>query len=99
MPVVGILGSGTNKMIPIGAFYGLRFELTVDAVQNYCKPFAGNANAGLMISLATITEFEFVGNVIKLSPEAQSVIEMANPQKIHIRSQTYRQATNQLGAP
>jgi hypothetical protein len=23
MPVIGILGSGTNKMIPIGAFYGL----------------------------------------------------------------------------
>jgi hypothetical protein len=52
----------------------------------------------LQISGAIISEFEFVGNVIELSPEAQSVIEMANPQKIHIRSQTYRQATSQLGA-
>jgi hypothetical protein len=98
MPILGILGSGTNKMIPIGAFYGLRFELTMDAPANYVKPFAGAATANLQIQSATITEFEFVGNVIELSPEAQSVIEMANPQKIHIRSQTYRQATNQLTA-
>jgi hypothetical protein len=96
IPLIGILGSGTSKMIPIGAFYGLRFELTMDNYTNYTKFVAGtNTN---LVTGATISEFEFVGNVIELSPEAQGLIEMANPEKIHIKNQSYRQASNSLAA-
>ena len=92
-PLIGILGSGTDKMIPIGAIYGLRFELTCDAVSNFVKAVTANVVPGY-----TISEVEFVGQVIELSPESQSIIENANPDKIHIRSQTYRQASNILNA-
>ena len=93
IPLIGILGSGCNKMIPIGAFYGLRFELTMDTAANYILSYTANSPGG-----PTISEFEFVGNVIELSPEAQALVDMANPDKIHIRSQTYRQASNTLGS-
>lgn len=93
IPLIGILGSGTNKMIPIGAMYGLRFELTMDTAANYILSYTANIPGG-----PTITEFEFVGNVIELSPEAQALVDMANPDKIHIRSQTYRQSSNTLAA-
>jgi hypothetical protein len=96
IPLIGILGSGTSKMIPIGSFYGLRFELTMDNYTNYTK-FTNGTNTNVVTG-ATISEFEFVGNVIELSPEAQGLIEMANPEKIHIRSQSYRQASNSLAA-
>ena len=92
-PLIGILGSGTDKMIPIGAIYGLRFELTCDAVANFVKAVTAN-----VVPSYTISEVEFVGQVIELSPESQSLIESANPDKIHIRSQTYRQASNILNS-
>ena len=68
IPIIGILGSGTDKMFPIG------------------------------VTGCTISDVEFVANIIELSPESQSLIEVANPQKIHIRSQSYRQASNFLSA-
>jgi len=94
IPLIGILGSGTDKMFPIGAIYGLRFELTMDSYSNFTKLFTGTNQ----VSGCTISDVEFVANVIELSPESQSLIEMANPQKIHIRSQSYRQASNYLSA-
>lgn len=94
IPIIGILGSGTDKMFPIGAIYGLRFELTMDAFQNFTKLETGT----LGLTNCTIFDVEFVANVIELSPESQSLIEQANPQKIHIRSQSYRQASNFLSA-
>lgn len=94
MPVMGVLGSGSSKMIPIGEVYGLRYELTVDNWTNYAKAFAGtNRVSGVVIS-----EFEFVGNVIELSPEANALVQAQNPSHIRIRSQTYRQASNTLSA-
>ena len=91
IPLVGILGSGTDKFLPIGALFGLRLELTMDTMSRYV--FASTAN---ILTSATITEFEFVGTVIELAPEAQMLIEQANPEKIHIRTATYRQASNSL---
>jgi hypothetical protein len=96
MPLIGILGSGTDKMIPIGAIYGLRLELTMDNYANFTKLFVGTA--GHIMGDCSITEFEFVANVIELGPEAQALIEQANPEKIHIRSNTYRQASSSLPA-
>ena len=93
MPLIGILGSGTDKFIPIGALYGLRFELTLDTLSRYTIAMTANT-----LTSVSISEFEFVGNVIELSPEAQMLIEQANPEKIHIRSSTYRQASNILAA-
>jgi hypothetical protein len=97
MPVIGILGSGTSsKMIPIGEIYGLRYELTMDSYTNFTK-FTTGTNTNVVTS-CKITDFEFVGNVIELSPEANALIQAQNPEKIRIRSQTYRQASNQLPA-
>ena len=92
IPLIGILGSGTDKMWPLGAIYGLRFELTMDSFANFTKQFGGT----VALTGCTITDVEFVANVIELSPESQALIETANPQKIHIRSQSYRQASNFL---
>jgi hypothetical protein len=87
-PIIGILGTGTDKMFPIGNIFGLRFELTVDDYANFTKAVTANTISGF-----TISEVEFVANVIELSPEAYSLIAQANPEKIHIRSQTYRQSS------
>ena len=92
-PLIGILGTGTDKMFPIGNIFGLRFELTVDDYVNFTKATTANAVSGF-----TITDVEFVANVIELSPEAQSLITQANPEKIHIRSQTYRQSSAVLSS-
>jgi hypothetical protein len=87
-PLIGILGTGTDKMFPIGNIFGLRFELTVDDYANFTKAVTANTISGF-----TISEVEFVANVVELSPEAYSLIAQANPEKIHIRSQTYRQSS------
>ena len=96
IPIIGILGSGTDKMFPIGAIYGLRFELTMDTFTNFTKCEVSGTTLG--VTGCTISDVEFVANIIELSPESQSLIEVANPQKIHIRSQSYRQASNFLSA-
>lgn len=87
-PLIGILGSGTDKMIPLGHLNGLRLELTCDDVLNFTQNITANRFSGY-----TISDFEFVGNIIELSPEANVLIAQANPEKIYIRSQTYRQAS------
>ena len=87
-PMIGILGSGTDKMIPLGALNGIRLELTCDDVLNFT-----NTISAVKLSGYTISDFEFVGQVIELSPEANSLIAQANPEKIYIRSQTYRQSS------
>jgi hypothetical protein len=94
IPLCGILGSGTDKMFPIGSIYGLRFELTMDSYANFTKLFLGTSQ----VSGCIISDVEFVANIIELSPESQSLIEMANPQKMHIRSQSFRQASNALAS-
>ena len=91
IPVIGILGSGTDKMLPIGAFYSLRLELTMDSFSNFVIDSTANKT-----TLCTISEVEFVGNVIELSSDSQSLIETQNPSKIHIRSQSFRTSTNNL---
>ena len=93
IPLIGILGSGTSKFIPVGKFYGLRFELTCDAIANFTVPTTANKLSGY-----TISEVEFVSQYIELAPEAQMLIDMANPERIHIRSQSYRQASNILNS-
>lgn len=92
--LIGILGSGTSdKMIPIGEVYGLRYELTMDNFTNFTRTTAGAGVTG-----CTISDFEFVANIIELSPEANALIIQQNPDKIRIRSQTYRQSSNTLGS-
>ena len=91
IPLIGILGSGTDKMLPIGAFYSLRLELTMDSFSNFVIDSTANKT-----TLCTISEVEFVGNVIELSSDSQSLIETQNPSKIHIRSQSFRTSTNNL---
>ena len=91
LPLIGILGSGSDKMIPVGNLFGLRLELTMDAYANFTVSKTGGAVTG-----CTISEFEFVGNYVELDSAPQSIIEAQNPQKIYIRSQSYRTATNTL---
>jgi len=35
MPLIGILGSESDKMIPVGAFYSLRLELLINSFSNF----------------------------------------------------------------
>ena len=93
IPIIGILGSGTNKMFPIGEIYGLRIEWTMDQFANFAKVFAGTN-----VTDCVISDVEFCANVIELAPEANALIQAQNPEKIRIRSQTYRQASNNLTA-
>jgi hypothetical protein len=95
IPLIGILGSGTSKLIPVGKLLSLRLELTVDAFANFTKnttPGTGD------ISSCTISNVEFVANYIRLSPEAEAIINQQNPEKIHIRTQTWRQTSGQIGS-
>ena len=91
IPVIGILGSGTDKMIPTGAFSSLRYELTMDDWTKFTTYFA---SASYKITGLTISDVEFVAQVVELDNEPQSLIEAQNPGKIHIRTQSYRTATN-----
>ena len=96
LPLIGILGSGTDKFIPIGDFYSLRFELTMDTYTNFTVLLT--ATGANKVSGCTISEVEFCGQVVELDASPQSMIEQANPDKIYIRSQSYRTATNFLPA-
>ena len=96
IPIIGILGSGCEKFIPIGDFYSLRYELTMDAYGNFTIPLVQTA-AGLVTG-CTISEVEFCGQVVELDATPQSMIEQANPDKIYIRANSYRTATNYLPA-
>jgi len=91
IPLIGILGSGTDKFLPIGDFYSLRYELTMDAFANFTAGITANK-----VASCTISEVEWCGQVIELDGGPQSMIEQANPNVIHIRSQSYRTATNFL---
>ena len=91
LPLIGVLGSGSDKMIPVGSIYGLRLELTMDNFANFTVSKTGGAVTG-----CTISEVEFVGSIIELDAQPQSLIEAQNPQKIHIRSQSYRTSTASL---
>lgn len=93
IPLIGILGSGTNKMFPIGEIYGLRVEWVVDSFTNFTRAFAGTN-----VTDCTISDVELCANIIELSPEANALVQQQNPEKIRIRSQTYRQASNTLPA-
>jgi hypothetical protein len=63
MPLIGILGSGTEKLFPLGAIYGMRFELTMDNFANFTKCCVSSANNG--VTGCTISDVEFVANVIE----------------------------------
>jgi len=93
IPLIGVLGSGTDKMIPIGAFASLRYELTLD---DYTKFTQYAASASYKITGLTVSDVEFVGQIVELENDSQTLIEQQNPGKIHIRTQTYRTATNSL---
>ena len=71
----------------------------MDNFTNFTRAVAGNPVAGTStgVTACKLTDFEFVGNVIELSPEAHALVIAQNPDKIRIRSQTYRQASNSLG--
>jgi len=98
IPIIGILGSGTDKMIPVGLFNSLRFELTLDdytAFTNYNSPATLTQNK---LASMTITDVEFVGQIVELDNDSQSLIDAQNPGKIHIRTQSYRTSSNNISA-
>ena len=90
LPLIGILGSGTDKMFPTGNIYSLRVELTMDAFTNFTVAATAAGSVGSCI----ISEVEFVGQVIELDAQPQSIIASQNPDLIHIRSQSYRTSSN-----
>ena len=92
LPIIGILGSGTDKLFPTGNIYSLRVELTMDSFVNFTLA----ATAGGSVQTCVISEVEFVGQVIELDAQPQSIIQSQNPNLIHIRSQSYRTASNYL---
>ena len=95
IPIIGILGSGTDKFIPTGAFNSLRYELTLDSYLNFTQYLT---SLTYKITGLTISDVEFVAQVVELDNDSQSLIEAQNPGKIHIRTQSYRTATNTLAS-
>jgi hypothetical protein len=94
----GIVGSPLDKFLPLGKLYGLRYELTTDSFANMTQlvvSTTGIVGANKITSM-TISDVEFVANIIELSPEAQAIIDAQNPQKTYIRTQSYRQASNNI---
>ena len=96
VPIIGILGCLTTKMIPLSKVAGIRYELTMDSFANFTAP-----KAAAIVNTVTgcvITDFEFVGNVVELSPSSQAIVDSLNPEKIFIRSQSYIQTSSSLPA-
>ena len=81
-------------MFPIGEIFSLRSEYTLDQLANYTVLTSGTH----ALTNVTISEFECVANVIELSPEAGALIDQQNPEKLHIRAQSYREASNGIAA-
>ena len=94
LPIVGLLGSGCDKFFPIGNIHSLRYELTMDAITN----FTLQATALSAIATCTLSEIEFVGQVVELDQQPYSIIQAQNPNFIHLRCQSYRTATNYLAS-
>ena len=93
IPIIGILGHGTNKLIPVGEISGLRFELTLDALTNFTLGVTANK-----LATFTLSNIEFVANYINLDSSSLELIHSLNPQYLHIRTQTYKETTNFLPA-
>jgi len=93
IPLIGILGCSTSKMIPTGAFQSLRYELTLD---DYTKFTTNLSSTTFKLTSCVLSDLEFVGQVVELENDAQSLIEAQHPNKIHIRTQSYRTSTNTL---
>lgn len=92
----GVLGClATEKLFPIGAIYGCRLEMTVDNFSNFFKAVSTATTAP---TGCTLSEVELVYNVIELSPDAQALIDHANPDKLRIRTTSYRYTSNVLAA-
>jgi len=70
LPIIGILDSGTDKRFSVGNIYSLKIELTMDsfAISTVSATGAGSIGA------CTISEVEFVGKVIELDAQPQSII-------------------------
>jgi hypothetical protein len=90
-PLIGILGSGTNKLLPVGKIFGIRLELTLDIPANFIMNTTANG-----ITSYTISEIEFVANYVTLGPESQMLVDRLNPDKIHIRTQSWKQTAGVL---
>ena len=93
VPLIGILGANSDKMIPVGKILGLRLELTCDVPANFIAATTAN-----LVSQYVISEIEFVGNYITLGPESQAIIDKLNPQRIIIRSQSWKQTSANIAA-
>jgi len=96
VPLIGILGSGTDKLIPVGKIFGLRLELTCDTPSNFITLLT--ATAANNVSQYVISEIEFVGNYVTLGAESEALVNSMNPDKIHIRTQSWRQTAAVLPA-
>jgi len=95
-PLIGILGSGTTKLIPVGKIFGIRLEMTLDIPANFIAYVGGTANVTSTSLSYTISEIEFVANYITLGPESQMLVDRLNPDKIHIRTQSWKQTAGVL---
>jgi len=59
LPLISLIGSGCDKLFPIGNIYSLRLEFTMDSYSN----FTVAATAGGSIGSCSISEIEFVGQM------------------------------------
>ncbi len=66
--------------------------MTLDSVENFTVLYAGT----VALTGFTVSDIEFVAQVIELDDNSQSLIEAQNQNKIHIRTQSYRTSTNTI---
>jgi hypothetical protein len=92
-PLMGILGANTSRFFPLYSLNTLRLEHTLDFLANFTA-----VNTATSIDSFTITNVEFIGNIITLSDEAQSMVNEQNPGNIYLKSRTFKQSAATIPA-
>jgi len=76
VPLLGFLGMNNNKYIPCGSLASdMRLELTL---ANTAVPFYG-ADTNSTLQTWNISNVQYCGEIIKISPEALAIVHQANP--------------------
>lgn len=95
LPIIGMLGANSNKAFPLWACSECRYEITFDVLNNFLAMFATAGTYSSISYSASITDLEFVGNIITLSESHQRMLQSISP-VINFKSNTFKQCSNYL---
>ena len=96
VPLLGSMGLGADKMIPIGQLYDdVRIELTLEQQNIAVAYFNATPNAGW-----TIQDFQLELQIIELSDEGQQMVEAVTPfhQPVYLHCNSWRHYSSTLAS-